>query len=147
MAYRASSVLPAKELPKLNDQIFTLGYRLVQYIAEAASGDINYEYIHILYSDISGVSASIDRVKVIPGILQYAKDQENDQAYDVVAEFTALETALDNTKTWLENGVPLSVTLRPIGQWSTNAKISNTFTPAQTTQLRTRLQSIVDLIA
>jgi hypothetical protein len=147
MAYRADSRLPAKELPKLNDQILSIRNRLIQYIAESASGEIGYEYIHQLYSDIAGVSTSIDNVKNIPGILQYAKDQEDDQAYDVVVEFTALESALDSTKAWLEAGVPLNVTLRPISEWSTNSRISNTFTIAQTAQLRSRLQSIVDLIA
>lgn len=59
-------------------------------------------------SDLIRWRDELEAVTQIPGIAQYAKDQENDQAYDVVAEFTAVQVAVDAAISEIVSSFPVS---------------------------------------
>jgi hypothetical protein len=84
-----------------------------------------------------------------PGLAQYARDQENDQAYNVVAEYTAMNNAMVSARDSLismfpkdGNGFLLYQTLNAQGQIS-----SRTFTSAQLASAVTLLNSVIATIA
>lgn len=146
MAFKASNILPVTSYEGLKRRITILKSQLEAANADMLAGPIDYEFIHILYSGISGISIYLDEVKSTPGLSQHAKDQENDQDYNVVAEFVSLESSVDSALLWMQNNIPLSVTLTPIQSWSTQSRISNTFNTAQTAALRSQIQAIINSI-
>ncbi len=90
-----------------------------------------------------------DSVSSLPGITQYAKDQEDDQAYNVVAEFTTMRTEAVAARDWVITNFPKSTgnfiekdTLELDG-----AITVRQFTPAQTTGLQTALADLIAAIA
>ena len=90
-----------------------------------------------------------DTVSSLSGIAQYAKDQEDDQAYNVVAEFTTMRTEAVAARDWVITNFPKSTgnfiekdTLELDG-----AITVRQFTPAQTTGLQTALADLIAVIA
>jgi len=88
-------------------------------------------------------------VSSLPGIAQYAKDQENDQTYDVVVEFLAMRNAAVACIDWVFNNFPKSPggfiekdTLETDGAITVRA-----FTTAQTVGLQTALADLVAAVA
>jgi hypothetical protein len=84
-----------------------------------------------------------------PGLAQYARDQENDQAYNVVAEYTAMNNAMVSARDSLismfpkdGNGFLLYQTLNAQGQIGTR-----TFTAAQLASVVTLLNNVIATIA
>ncbi len=91
-----------------------------------------------------------DSVSALSGIAQFAKDQEDDQTYDVVAEFLAMRTEAVAAVNWVFNNFPKDTTspnyilkdiLAPDGSISVRQ-----FTPAQTTGLQTALTDLIAAI-
>ena len=83
-----------------------------------------------------------------PGIVQYAKDQKNDQGLDVVAEFNAVIAAIDAATAWIDGNFPkdgqgylLQNTL------GVDGPLDRTFTPAATGPLQTHLTALSATIA
>ena len=85
----------------------------------------------------------------IPGIAQYAKDQEDDQAYDVAAETATLQSNMGDVVSWIDTqaaavATPFTwddTTDPEVARWA-----PSTFTSGQLSQLVTRLQAIVDQV-
>ena len=42
----------------------------------------------------------------VPGLSQYAKDQYNDQALDIVAEYNAMKAAAEGVRDWIFGAIP-----------------------------------------
>lgn len=89
-----------------------------------------------------------DRVAALPGIAQYARDQHDDQAYDVIAEFTAMRAAAVSVRDWVINNFPKSAggyiekdTLEADG-----AITVRVFTIAQLAPLTTEMDALVATI-
>ncbi len=76
--------------------------RVIQF-----SSPTNADVVISTYRDILRWKAVLDATKAIPGIVQYAKDQENDQNYDVVAEFTALLSSITAFADLIESIYPV----------------------------------------
>ena len=81
----------------------------------------------------------------LPGIGQFAKDQFDDQALNIGAEFTAMVNAAKAARDWIVTNFPKDAggkmsyrTLNADGSMSVDA-----FTPAQTAGLRTELDNFI----
>lgn len=59
------------------------------------SSTVNRDVVTSAASTLKGYRDELDVLKTVQGLAQYARDQENDQAYDVAAEFNALVAAID----------------------------------------------------
>ena len=73
---------------------------------ESAAGPTeNIRYVG-LQATISSAVANMDAVSGTPGLEQYIRDQINDQTVDLVAEFTAMRSAMLTLRTWIFNNIP-----------------------------------------
>lgn len=115
-------------------------------ILRASSGNINYAQDIRPHLDVlMQARDTFTRVASAPGIVDYARAQEADPAYDPVAEFTAMVAALDNVVGWVTgtiNGLGKLFTLNADG-----SEAQTQFTPAQTATYRAQLQALSDTIA
>lgn len=144
MALRASNSLPAKAYDDIKAVAVQLERLAQARAASWASGGDAFEVIAAL--DIA--VAFKDRLQSLastPGLATYAQEQENDPTYDVVAEYNALITAIDNFITEIVNTMPVSNPGGYIEQFSLNAdgsKTVRTFTGAQLSGVIATLNAI-----
>lgn len=94
MAFRATNNLPAVNY----DEAKSLARQLKNYASSRAtlfgSGG-NSDQIFATLDALKQFRDRLDAIRSTPGIAQYARDQEDDQTYDVVAEFVAMVAAVD----------------------------------------------------
>ena len=89
-----------------------------------------------------------DEASSLPGMVQWARDQEDDQSYDVVAEFLAMRTAAVAVSQWVFDNFPKGAG----GYLEKDFYLPNftingrNFTPAQTVDLQDLLQVLIDAI-
>ena len=90
-----------------------------------------------------------DTVSALPGIAQYARDQEDDQTYDVVAEFLAMRNAAVACVDWVFDNFPKA----PSGHiekdtLETDGSITvRQFNSGQTNGLQTALTTLANAVA
>lgn len=89
-----------------------------------------------------------DAAKDLPGMPDYAKEQSDNPAYDVVAEFTAMRAAAMAVSQWVFDNFPKSAGGFIEKQtYETNFTITEvTFTSAQTAGLQTVLLALINSI-
>jgi len=142
MAFKASNVLPADAYLTIKRGAVQLKVNLQGFVTYMAANDIDYDYLRGVYRTLERAKDQFDTLKTTAGLAQYAKDQESDQAYDVVTEFNSLITTIQAAITWLDNNVSTNVTAKLPENWRDGTLISNTFTPVQTAGLRTALNAV-----
>ena len=113
-------------------------------LSDIQVGNVNYyrfsEFLATLYT----VRQTMESAAAVPGLAQYAKDQRNAQAYDVVTEYQAMRAAVIAVGSWIRTGLNGVVSLVTYGaDW---VPVPAEFTPAQTAALAPLLQAAVDTI-
>ncbi len=86
----------------------------VQVKAQAEAFKVMAQGGSVLVSDLFGGlrdtlaegRKELNTAKTTGGMAEYAKEQFDDPAYDIVAEFTAMMAEIDGTLTWLEANFP-----------------------------------------
>jgi hypothetical protein len=81
----------------------------------------------------------------VPGVLQYAKDQYDDQDYNIGTEFTAMLAAIDAVIADIHTSFPVDNSGGEVKERVLNADGSitmRTFTAAQLANVRTLLQTL-----
>jgi len=105
MAFFASNILPEEGLnrsKKLALQVKNyLSVRENQFLS-----DTNADVVLATFNDLKRYRDEFLSYRDIPGIAQYARDQENDQTYDVVTEFNAMITAIEAVITNIYSSFP-----------------------------------------
>ncbi len=91
-----------------------------------------------------------DSVSSLSGIAQYARDQEDDQTYNVVAEFSAMRTEAVAAVDWVFNNFPKDnaspfYIIKDILETDGSITVRQ-FTPAQTVGLQTALADLIAAI-
>lgn len=148
MAFKATNVVPADAYNRVKRAASNLKLNCGEFVTTMAAGDVAFSYIRSVYKTLYDADAFFDLLKTTPGLVAYAADQEDDPAYDVAAEFTAMQSAINQAITWMNNNVPTSVTAVSPPDWPTSENfIATVFTPAQTATLRTGLTAISNAIA
>lgn len=142
MTFKASNIVPAKGYEIAKARAWKARQSAIQMSA-LLSANINAQIIVGMVNTLNSHKTELEMVKNIPGILQYAKDQEQDQAYDVAAEFLNLialiDTAIGTIQTTPTNTL--------INDWTLIGIAWNTFTPAQTAGLKVDLDAIVAAVS
>lgn len=143
MAFRASNVLPSVAYDTVRRAAVQLKMNLQTINARLSSENTSYESLQQIHTVLKRADDQFDSLKTTPGLAQYAKDIEGDQAYDVVAEFTSMQAAIVAAMAWMDGNVPTSVTVKSPSTWDDATIITSTFTPAQTGGLRTQLSAVI----
>lgn len=105
MPVLASNTLPVDEYPRAKKQIAAFKTYLQSRRPGLVAGTTADEVLS-LYFDSVRFRGILSAVAAVPGIVAFAKDQENDQAYEPVTEFNALVTAVDAVLTEIETTYP-----------------------------------------
>ena len=143
MAFRASNSTPAEawELAKRLGR--SVNTRSARYAEDFATGATFNEVLNC-GAQFYSFSAEFDELAQVPGLADYARTEEDDPAYDVIAEVQNLRTLIENLITDLQtllpqdqNGYLLENKLN--ADFSRN---NRSFTGAQLQPLITRLQAI-----
>jgi len=117
--------------------------------AALAAGNVSANAVIQALNTLTGSIAVFDAISGLPGMAQYARDQQDDQAYDVVAEFSAMRTEAIGARDWVITNFPtapgtgeiLKDTLENDGSITVRQ-----FTPAQTAGLQSALGQLVATI-
>ena len=147
MTFRATSIVPQEAYRIVKGAAVQLKLNLQSMNSYLAANGADYDYLRNIYRTLERADAQFDNLKSTPGILQYAKDQEAEPAYDISAEFTTMQAAISDALTWMDGNVPTNVTAKAPADWGDGSLISNTFTPAQTSGLQTELAAVIATIS
>ncbi len=144
MAFRASNTIPQRGYESARSLALRLQSQAETWKSEVDGGTSADRLLHLL-NTLSSYRDELNAIKAIPGIVAYAKDQEDDQAYDVAAEFNALEQLVEDAALWIRDnmpGYPNDLTVLQLN--AQGEKVWDTFTGAQLAGLSTDLQQIID---
>jgi hypothetical protein len=93
-------------------------------------------------ASLSWALTQMDAAAAVPGMEQYAKDQEGDQAYNVAADYTAMRTAVLAIRDWIYTNMPRSGNFVATQQLAQDGTLTDAiYTPAQTAGLRTLIDN------
>jgi len=144
MVFRASTTSPQAAYATLKAAAVQLKINLVSIESHLATTFVNYDYVRDVFKTLQRANNQFTTLKTTPGIDQYAKDQEGDQTYDVVAAITAIQGAIATALTGINDQAPTTVNLIPPSQWGDdNTMIADVLTDTQTTDLRGVLSLVI----
>jgi len=147
MAFKASNITPQKAYLQVKGTAVNLKANCQGFIAQLAAQNATYLYLRDIYRFLYNANAQFETLKATPGLAVYAQEQENDPAYNVAAEFTAMQATIANALSWMNTNIPTAVTAVSASAWATGDEtIATSFTPAQTATFRTVLTAIVNSI-
>ncbi len=141
MAVKASNILPADAYNKVRrDALAAKVYAQAKSSEMLANFSAN-ETLALLET-MKFYRDQIDTASAVPGIVAYAQAQEDDPAYDIVAEYLALKVSIQAVIDDILATFP-SATFH---SFSGEDQSFQEFTPAQTTTLRGLLDTVVSLV-
>ncbi len=143
MTFRASNVLPSTAYDIVRRAAIQLKINLQGINSRLSAGNADYDFLREIFRTLERANNQFDTLKTTPGLADYAKDQEIDPTYNVATEFTSMQSTITASMGWIVANVPTNVTAKTPDTWGDGTLISDTFTPAQTSGLRTQLSSII----
>ena len=108
MAFRANSIIPERAFAEAKGVAAATKLLAQKFITRFASG-AEWKEVYELLQILINRRAKFDELKTTPGIATYAQQQENDNTYDVVAEFTALLANITNVIDAIVSSAPKDV--------------------------------------
>jgi len=126
--------------------------RVKQFATQARNaliaGNVSANAVIQIMSNLKSSIEVWDTVSALSGIAQFARDQEDDQTYNVVAEFSSMRTEAVAARDWVINNFPESGGFIQKDTLEVDGAITvRVFTPAQTVGLQTALADLVAAIA
>jgi len=114
---------------------------------QSAAGDVGARGIVLYMDDLQRANDRFEVLRQVPGIVQYARDQYDNQSIDIGAEFLSMQGAIVNTIGWINTNIP-----KDVSDWLlvesivANRLTSRMLTSAQTAALRTELDALIATI-
>jgi len=147
MAFRASNIVPQTAYQTVKSAAVQLKINLQGINSRLEAQSATYDFLREVYRTLERANSQFTALRGTPGLADYAKAQENDAAYDVVAEFTAMQGSITAALAWLDSNVPTNVTAKAPASWGDGTLIATEFTPAQTSGLRGVLSAVIASIS
>jgi ribosomal protein L14 len=144
VAYPTNSL--AIVLNGIDQTAMQLKATLQAQVAAMAAGNVNSSTILGIYVRLKRDDTALAAAAATPGIVDYARDQKNNQSLDVAAEFTAMRNALANAISWVDTNFPAAGGYIQSHQISGGTVTERAFTPAQTAGFRTVLNAVIATI-
>lgn len=144
MAFRATNTLPVRGYDTAKQTASGLKRFASTQSAAIAGGGDGEQVVGIVDSLVS-FKASLSKSAAIPGIGDYAQEQEDDPAYDVAAEFTTLMGLIDDAISEIVTTIPKEVGTDFLLLQTINAdgtRVSRDFTGPQLAGIKADLDSI-----
>ncbi len=148
MAFPASTQVKVDGFQELRTTANELKRTMQTKKDQMASQTVSASFILSILKQLKRAVIVFDEVAAIDGIVEYVQAQYDDNTLNVVAEFSAMKTASDNTIAWIVTNLPKDsnnyLLLREI---DVQGNITDrTFTSAITAGLRTQLDTLIATI-
>lgn len=114
MTYPASSQTLADALAGINRTALSAKTQAQTFSAMSAAGPVSRVSVLELQRIIASAITRLDQLSGTPGLVQYARDQFNNQALDIVAEFTAMRAAMITLRDWINANFPRDATTQAV---------------------------------
>lgn len=148
MAFPATVTTQSKAYTESQAQAASLKTYLQSANAQMAAGPVSCNLVVEIYLALVAAKAKFDATAAVPGIAPYAKDQHNNQALDIVAEFTTMTNAVTACGTWINNNFPKDGAGYLLKDKLDASGVSvRTLSSAQTAGLRTQVDALIATIA
>lgn len=121
----------------------------VQERAKIAAASVTADLLISLMSGLHRQVAAMEALTSTPGLAQYARDQADNQALNIVAEYTAARTAIWAARDWLSTNLNAlnNASGRPdLHEWNGFEVGFRSFTTGQTAPLLPLLDAITAAI-
>jgi len=114
-----------------------------------AAGNVSANQVQSIMTQMKSSIELWDAASGLSGMAQWAKDQEDDQLYDVVAEFTTMRAAAVTVRDWVINNFPTSAGgfIEKDTYELDGAITVRVFTPVETAALQSHLDALAVAIA
>lgn len=144
MAFKATNIVPVRAYDRAKQTATGLRRFAQSLSTKLASGGDSEQILSVVDSLVS-FKNNLNASAGVAGIVPYAKDQEDDQTYDIVTEFTALIALIDLAVTEVVTTIPTDGSGFLLIQTITasGTRVPRTFTAPQLAGIRTRLDNIV----
>ena len=109
MAFRASSVILSRAYIEVKNRALSLRNMAIGGQSDMTVGTVNSDYLLSLMGRLRDDYLRLEELRVIPGLVAYAKVQEDDAAYDISSEFAAMQNAAQAAVLWIKNNLPADV--------------------------------------
>ena len=142
MAFHASSQTLADALARIksvatNAKAFSQSRR-----TQLAAGNAGADVVLSVWLDGIATKQLLQTLAATPGLGDYAKAQENDQTYDIVAAYNSVISALDAVINNVATTFPVDASGYVLAfQFGASSYVYRQFTPAQTATLRGLMQT------
>lgn len=113
MAFLASNPLLAEAYKNVKNTAFQVKIYCESRSLLFANGGTESEILATV-DNLNSMKAIIQNNATAPGLAEYAKIQEDDPLYDVVAEYLAMIAAIDSVLTYITNNIPAPRTFTAI---------------------------------
>jgi len=94
MAFRATAVIAEQAFDRIRVQVSSSKDVLTRQRALMVLPSVSAQVPFAVIQHLAFIVPVINALAATPGLAQYAKDQVNDPAYDIAAEFTAMRNAM-----------------------------------------------------
>lgn len=146
MTFPASSASLSKTWQEMQLLALTVQRQANAAITDLA-GDVTAQYVLNIYQSLMNARLKLQAYAATPGLVQYVKDQLDDQNINIITEYNAMIAAVDVAKDWVSANFPVDA-----GGYVLEKKFNSTgfeqrtFNSTQTAGLTSALQSLVAAI-
>lgn len=148
MAFRASNVIPQKGYDDARLKADALKKYAGDLKALSLAGPVSANQVIDFYLNLIAADTTFAAVAAIPGMVAYARDQEDDPTYDVAAEFTAMRSQVQACRDWIIANFPTGAGSRILkDQLTTTGIVVRTFATAELAGLRTQIDLLTATIS
>lgn len=141
MAYPTNSL--ALVLEDSDRVALQLKQTLQAQVATMAATSVNSSTVLGIYSRLKRDYDTLGALAATDGIAAYAKQVKNNLTLDVVAEFTAMRSAIASAVAWVDSNFPASGGFIQSHQISNGKITERSFSSAQTAGFRTVLKAVI----
>lgn len=150
MPYPTSSF--SIRLEDLDRRLVAIKARAEREVARMAAEATPSSRLFALHAAMKAEAAELTAARTFasstPGFVAYVRDVKGDGTLDVGAEFLAVLSAVEAVVAAIEAGFPADASGFLLAQtWGANGPADRTFTPAQTSGIRSQLSGVVAAIA
>ncbi len=149
MAFPASQPIPAAGLLRAQTTALSVKTLLERINADSLAGDVPRTKLISVMGQLNASITILNDAAAIPGVAQYAKDQFNDQSFDIAAEFTTMVAAITTLRDWIFSNFPKDTGSGAwLAQLFNNAGVATelSFTTAELADYRTNADAVIATI-
>lgn len=148
MAFKASSIILVTAYERIKTEAAAVKRRSERLRDQSAAGAISADLIIDWVHEQKNRKDAMAALAATPGLVAYAKNQEDDGTYDVVSEYNAMITGIDTVIEWVDSNFPQDGSGYLLkDQMAVDGTITpRAFSTAATAGMRTELDALIALI-